>query len=381
MDSRLAFVLILCTSCKILTEAAVAQVTKPDCNLDDDYCYRSDICAYVFTLRKDGPCPGNVNAVTSLSALGEKLETQGASIKEALRKSDALRRGQAKTDQLVYKHDSLVKQQQTSLTNVEDRFDRLRDESQKRVFAIESEVGRLQRQDETQSQQLVDLVQKLAEQGEDISSLREIIAGPVQTQACEENWHMYNGHCYYIEEDIMSFARARAGCLSKGADLAIVNDQEESDFLKGILSEGNWAWIGLRDVTRNGNWQWIDGSMATFVDWVPGEPNNFEGNQENCVHIRMETNGQWNDWACWGEIKSICEKEAGEVPVEAKVDVRLARLETRPSQNEHRLALQEQQLEEQRELLEMQSRQLELQSQQLEAHQQKINELMASRPS
>ena len=46
-------------------------------------------------------------------------------------------------------------------------------------------------------------------------------------------------------------------------------------------------------------WEWFDESTYNFSNWAPGEPNQWGGNQENCVQIWMQFSnypaGVWND--------------------------------------------------------------------------------------
>ena len=50
-------------------------------------------------------------------------------------------------------------------------------------------------------------------------------------------------------------------------------------------------WIGLSK--RESGFGWTDGSALAYINWAAGEPNNWEGSQEDCVE--MFSNGYWND--------------------------------------------------------------------------------------
>ena len=42
-------------------------------------------------------------------------------------------------------------------------------------------------------------------------------------------------------------------------------------------------WLGARDDIIEGIWMWsADGSVLNYTDWNPGEPNNYDGN-EDCL--------------------------------------------------------------------------------------------------
>ena len=50
-------------------------------------------------------------------------------------------------------------------------------------------------------------------------------------------------------------------------------------------------WIGLSK--RESGFGWTDGSALAYINWAAGEPNNWEGSNEDCVE--MFSNGYWND--------------------------------------------------------------------------------------
>lgn len=45
------------------------------------------------------------------------------------------------------------------------------------------------------------------------------------------------------------------------------------------------TWIGLNDLKVQGFFTWSDEHMTTFTHWAPGEPNNHEGFNEDCVEM------------------------------------------------------------------------------------------------
>ncbi|XP_070548631.1 C-type lectin domain family 10 member A-like isoform X2 [Ptychodera flava] len=351
-----------------LTQAAVTQLGQRECPSNDDYCYRSDVCAYVFTFpaNDDETCPGRQDTVTAMSAVRDELNKQESSIHKIADISDGLVDSLSKAKTHLKRHDESLVKSQRYIASVSDTLDQFKDEGRAKSEALEAELTRLKLENEEQQQILANQTRKLVEQREEINSIRDSITITMPDAVCEENWHYYNNHCYNIEQDIKTFRAAEANCQGKDSHLAKVTDIEESHFLTGILGDTDWAWIGLeyKGLSQTGRWEWIDGTQATFFDWVPGEPNNFQGTRENCVHIRMEKDGQWNDWACWGEIKSICEKEAA--AIEDPVEARLSRLERNSAYNNNRLAALaddvahlKQLITEQGELLQQQSQQLD----------------------
>ena len=55
--------------------------------------------------------------------------------------------------------------------------------------------------------------------------------------------------------------------------------------------------------------KWTSGAPLAYSNWYPGEPNNFEG-KENCMAMRLDLDGKWNDFDCDQKVKKhwvMCE--------------------------------------------------------------------------
>ncbi|XP_029949224.1 CD209 antigen-like [Salarias fasciatus] len=122
---------------------------------------------------------------------------------------------------------------------------------------------------------------------------RDTSAAPDQ-RLHEGRWVPFRSSLYYISSTERTWQESRDDCLSRGADLMIIDSQEEQDFSRRFSQE---VWIGLTDSAQEGTWQWVDGTLLNTSYWLPGEPNNDdEGKEENCAEIHVD-NG-WNDRVC-----------------------------------------------------------------------------------
>ena len=66
-------------------------------------------------------------------------------------------------------------------------------------------------------------------------------------------------------------------------------------------------WVGATDLLVENEWVWMNSNRRiSFRDWLPGEPNNDNGNG-NCLVINYHH--RWNDGECKSSIHYICEKE------------------------------------------------------------------------
>ncbi|XP_073730770.1 CD209 antigen-like protein C [Misgurnus anguillicaudatus] len=115
-------------------------------------------------------------------------------------------------------------------------------------------------------------------------------------------WIYYQSSFYFISSEKKSWTESRSYCIEKGADLIIINNKEEQDFIKDYLVEDG-HWIGLSDSDVEGRWKWVDGSTLTTSFWASEEPNG--GNIENCAESYSSL---WNDLACKNIRKWICER-------------------------------------------------------------------------
>jgi hypothetical protein len=133
----------------------------------------------------------------------------------------------------------------------------------------------------------------------------------------------WSGHSYFFSDAPVSWVDARAVCTRFGFDLVSIDTEAENAWLVSVLPERAdlmvW-WIGLRDAQGDSMWTWSNGSMSTFVNWAPGEPN-YPGYQ-NCAQLVMQPGmqypsgtpaGVWNNSFCmgvgmWALCPFVCEK-------------------------------------------------------------------------
>ena len=102
----------------------------------------------------------------------------------------------------------------------------------------------------------------------------------------------FNGSQYYCSLSPATFPSAKSIASSHGGYLADVNSAEENAYLANQL-QINSAWIGLNDYENEGTFTWCSGApFGSYTNWYPGQPNNFNGNQD---YVEMLADGTWND--------------------------------------------------------------------------------------
>ncbi|XP_042172311.1 C-type lectin domain family 6 member A-like [Oncorhynchus tshawytscha] len=128
------------------------------------------------------------------------------------------------------------------------------------------------------------------------------------TGSCPEGWRRFGCSCYYLSTERKSWEESSQDCLERGADLVIINSEEEQTFINGFESV-TFAWIGLTDSVTEGTWKWVDGTPLTTPSyWGRRHPN--AGTYHNCgFHYYVSSgHGVWWSFDCSSSQQWICEK-------------------------------------------------------------------------
>ncbi|XP_067232917.1 C-type mannose receptor 2-like [Chanodichthys erythropterus] len=143
---------------------------------------------------------------------------------------------------------------------------------------------------------------------------------------CPEGWMKFRNKCYIFKgnhhhqtEIKTNWTSARDWCRQQGGDLAVIDDQNENDFVASYLKDLVVpVWIGLSDTLHEGKFAWSDGvSPVLYTNWADKEPNNADG-QEHCTSISHNhlVTGLWNDEQCDHERGWVCSrKKSSSIPV------------------------------------------------------------------
>ncbi|KAM6939591.1 uncharacterized protein FYW49_008208 [Xenentodon cancila] len=131
----------------------------------------------------------------------------------------------------------------------------------------------------------------------------------IQEKKCKPGWQKFQYSCYYTSTVKKTWNMSRDFCKTMGADLAIINREEEMTFINGLYSSDKEVWIGLTDGGVEGQWKWVDGTPLTLSFWAKDQPNSHQGRNQDCVEFwhRATGNGDWNDESCTVEQNWICE--------------------------------------------------------------------------
>ncbi|KAK7165651.1 hypothetical protein R3I93_005656 [Phoxinus phoxinus] len=126
-------------------------------------------------------------------------------------------------------------------------------------------------------------------------------------QATSKQGFLWGPGVLFIYNDSKNWSECRQFCRDRGADLVIINTEEKQRHITSLVKER--VWIGLSDSETEGIMKWVDNSALKQGFWADGEPNNFRGEDEDCIELDPQhTLNNWNDLKCSEKKKGICEK-------------------------------------------------------------------------
>lgn len=112
-----------------------------------------------------------------------------------------------------------------------------------------------------------------------------------------------DGHRYFCSTGPANWGTSKYICEQLGGRLAIINSEKENKFLASKLN-GQTAWLGGSDEVQEGRFVWLDNTALSFTSWLPGQPNDANGNED---YIELLPDGAWNDQNGSVNREYICE--------------------------------------------------------------------------
>ncbi|XP_045569554.1 C-type lectin domain family 4 member M isoform X1 [Salmo salar] len=227
-------------------------------------------------------------------------------------------------DQLQTSHNTLTKERdqlQTSYNTLTKEKDQLqtsyntltkeRDQLQTNYNTLTKEKDQLQTSYNTltkERDQLQTSCNTLTKERDQLQKEIERLKQSSVEKVCPQGWKKLGSSCYYVSTESKSWEESRQDCRNRGADLVVINSQEQQTLVNWLCGRKNYVWIGLTDSVTEGTWKWVDNTPLTTKYWNSGETNG--GRAENCVYFysRSSDTGEWWDYDCSYKYRWICEK-------------------------------------------------------------------------
>ena len=127
-----------------------------------------------------------------------------------------------------------------------------------------------------------------------------------------------------IGPEALTFDEAEAYCINRHGHLATIKNENDRDEVKSLCQtyyndDNNirGCWIGLYYNDTELSWNWKDESDLEYgfdlngdattgiIPWGFGEPNS---NNEDCIHLYVYKDFNWNDAFCGNQNYPICNK-------------------------------------------------------------------------
>ncbi|XP_069386448.1 C-type lectin lectoxin-Phi2-like isoform X3 [Paralichthys olivaceus] len=148
-----------------------------------------------------------------------------------------------------------------------------------------------------------------------ITKLNNVIreqSGCVSSQQCPTDWTEINSRCYFVSADTATWEESRQYCKSKGADLMVINSEQELLSFYIMNHPISVYWIGLH--LTNGSFRWVDGSALTKESWEPGGLS--KSYSQSCVEVNFfkSLKISWRNVPCQWRQRWLCERDPCPLP-------------------------------------------------------------------
>ncbi|XP_071796330.1 C-type mannose receptor 2-like [Asterias amurensis] len=129
--------------------------------------------------------------------------------------------------------------------------------------------------------------------------------------SCPESWHSWGISCYRVTETRFTWSDAKDECRNLGGVLGAPSSDQENEFIAQLFPLDDAVWIDCNDIEDEGRWKCREGNVeVAYRNWYPGEPNNYQGDEDCAVLASWRNERQWHDGKCSRLEKALC-KMAG----------------------------------------------------------------------
>nr|AEJ31973.1 C-type lectin 7 [Crotalus adamanteus] len=122
---------------------------------------------------------------------------------------------------------------------------------------------------------------------------------------CPLGWSSYEGHCYRVFQQKMTWEDAEQFCAEqhKGSHLVSFHSSEEVDFVISMtwpMLRYDFVWIGLSNIWNECRLEWTDGAKVDYKAW---------SRELECI-VSKTTDNQWLSMHCSKTHNLVCKFQA-----------------------------------------------------------------------
>ncbi|XP_014649511.1 PREDICTED: natural killer cells antigen CD94 isoform X2 [Ceratotherium simum simum] len=118
--------------------------------------------------------------------------------------------------------------------------------------------------------------------------------------SCQERWIGYQCNCYFVSNELKTWADSRDFCVSQNSSLLQMQNADELRFMN---SSKSFYWIGLSYSEEHGAWLWEDGSALSQDLFQFSQ----RANPKNCIMYSPSKNAL--DENCYRKNRYICKQQ------------------------------------------------------------------------
>ncbi|XP_048338829.1 killer cell lectin-like receptor subfamily F member 1 [Sphaerodactylus townsendi] len=132
-----------------------------------------------------------------------------------------------------------------------------------------------------------------------------VSSSPVNStcQICLPHWYLHLDKCYWPSKALKTWNESQSDCSEKGAQLVVIQNKEEMEFLKKFTEDAQIYWTGLSVSSSAKKWVWITGHKVDQNLFQ--EPPISDGGY-NCGAIKS---GKIMSDICTAVLKWICQQD------------------------------------------------------------------------
>ncbi|KAM7116624.1 C-type lectin domain family 2 member B isoform 2-T2 [Molossus nigricans] len=120
---------------------------------------------------------------------------------------------------------------------------------------------------------------------------KQVTQRPSTWYFCPDGWIGLKNNCYYFSKKEIDWNSSRNNCLTRQADLTVIDTTEEMEFLRQHKCTSD-LWIGL-EMTENQKGKWVNGNVFNNSFDVRGNEKCAYLSDDGVATARCYTERKW----------------------------------------------------------------------------------------